>query len=375
MNKHSVLARLGNYVKLARAVKAKQGLGMLRQFAEIAALRKELGRIGPGDYYTYCLHETVIPPEEKRRFVGWRAESRVDTLLNDPRWHCLGLDKVLMYSVLSNNGITIPETKAIYLPGRMRTLRGAVSLTSETDLHAWLRHPGNYPFFSKPSASGFGRGAFLASCYSSADDAVLMKDATRIPVLKFASGFDDIEQLGYLFQTPLQQHVALLDSLGTTPSSLRFMVLYDEVEGPLIHRVFWKIPTGSNASDNFNSGLTGNLAAGIDLDSGSVIRVINGIGSDLHEVERHPDTGFRFSELEVPDWPAVKRLVLDVALTLPKLHFQQWDIALASQGPTVLEVNLFATGGCELTQILYRKGLLDDNLMRFLARHPTNKTR
>lgn len=367
-----ILFRLVGYAKQAWAVKARHGIGMFHQFAEIAALRKAPGRIGPGDYYTYRLYESVIPPEEKRRFVGWRAESWVDTL-NDPRWHCLGLDKVLMYAVLRDSGIAIPETKAIYLPGRRRTLHGAVSLTGEAALQSWLRNADNYPFFSKPSASGFGRGAFLASRYDAADDAVEMKDGTRVPVLQFASGFGDIEQLGYLFQTPLQQHAALLERLGATPSSLRIMILADEAEGPLIHRAFWKIPTGSNASDNFNSGLTGNLAAAIDLDSGSVTRVINGIGSDLHEVEHHPDTGIRFSELRVPDWPGVRRCVLDAALTLPKLRFQQWDVSLTAQAPTVLEVNLFATGGCDLTQILYRKGLLDDNLIRFLNRRASSK--
>lgn len=368
----SILSRLGEYAKLARAVRARHGIGLFRQFAEISALSREPGRIGPGDYYTYRLYESAIPPEEKRRFVGWRAESWVDTL-NDPRWHCLGLDKVLMYAVFRDSGITIPETKAIYLPGRRRTLHGAVSLTSEAELQAWLRDPDNYPFFSKPSASGFGRGAFLASRYDGADDAVVMKDGTCVPVLQFTSGFGDIEQLGYLFQTPAQPDSRLIPILGNTLSSLRLVVLYDEQEGPLLHRALWKLPAGNNMNDNFNYGISGNLVAAMSLDDGRIERAVAGTGQELLEVAVHPDTGLKLAGLAVPDWRQLVDFTFQAALTLPKLRFQQWDIALSDRGPMALEVNLSGTGGCDLTQLLYRKGLLDEDLMRLLNRRARSK--
>lgn len=366
----SVAKKIIEYVGQARAVERRFGISVFRQFSEIASLRRGLGRIGPGDYYTYRLYDPEISDEEKRRFVGWKAEAWVDRL-NDPRWHCLGLDKVLMYALFRDSGITIPETKAIYLPGRKRTLHGAMSLTSEHELHAWLRESPNYPFFSKPSASGFGRGAYLASSYDSSDDTVVMKDGSRVPVSGLANGFGDIELLGYLFQSPLNPDQSLMTALGNTLSSLRLMILFDEIEGPLLHRAFWKIPTGQNMNDNYNSGRTGNLAAAISLDTGRVTRVINGIGADLHEVEQHPDTGYRFINLVVPDWHRVREFVREAALTLPKLRFQQWDIALTNQGPVALEVNLFATGGCDLTQLLYHKGLLDEDMQRFLDRCAT----
>lgn len=363
----SILSRLGEYAKLARAVRARHGIGLFRQFAEISALSREPGRIGPGDYYTYRLYESAIPPEEKRRFVGWRAESWVDTL-NDPRWHCLGLDKVLMYALFRDSGIRVPETRAIYLPGRKRILSGAICLSSEAELHAWLRDLANYPFFSKPSASGFGRGALLAIGYEVGADAIVLNDGSRIPVSSFGQEFHDVEHLGYLFQVPLDHDRRLTSTLGHIPSSLRIMVLIDEEEGPLIHRAFWKIPTGHNYSDNFNSGKSGNLAAAIDAESGRVIRVINGVGLNLREIDAHPDSGVRLRDMVIPDWQEVKEFTLASSRVLPKLRFQQWDIALTNAGPVALEVNLFSTGGGDLTQMLYRKGLLDETMQRFLRR-------
>lgn len=359
--------KIYEYLHLAREVERRYAVPMTRQLAEIVRLNRGPGRIGPGDYYTYGLYDPGLPNDEKFRFVGWKVESRLDAL-NDPRWHCMGLDKVLMYALFQSNGIRIPETKAIYLPGRSRLLDGAMSLTSETELHAWLRNQDHYPFFSKPSASGFARGAYSAIRYEPAEDSVVIKDGKRFPVDSFTCHFEDVEKLGYLFQVPLKQDRRLVPWLGETPSSLRVMVLMDEHEGPLIHRTFWKLPTGNNYSDNFDSGRSGNLAAAIEEATGRVTRVISGVGLELREIERHPDTGMPLKELEIPDWQEVREFVLTAALALPKLRFQQWDIGLTDDGPVAIEVNLFGTGGGDLTQILYRKGLLDETMARFLAR-------
>lgn len=363
----SVAKKIGEYVAQARAVERRFGISVFHQFAEIVRLRRGQGRIGPGDYYAYRLFDPEITEEEKLKFVGWQAEAMLDAL-NDPRWHCLGLDKVLMYALFRDCGIRVPETRAIYLPGRKRILSGAICLSSEAELHAWLRTPANYPFFSKPSASGFGRGAMMAIGYEVGDDAVVLNDGRRIPVSSIGQEFHDVEQLGYLFQVPLGHDRRLISTLGLIPSSLRIMVLTDEQEGPLIHRTFWKIPTGRNYSDNFDSGKSGNLAAAIDCESGRVVRVINGVGLDLREIEAHPDSGARFRDMAIPDWQEVKSFALAASRALPKLRFQQWDIALTNEGPVALEVNLFSTGGGDLTQMLYRKGLLDETLLRFLRR-------
>lgn len=363
-----LLNRLAEYLSQARRVNTEHGLSPIRQLFDIVRLSRAPGRIGPGDYYSYRLFDSALSASDKAEFVGWKVESRLDAL-NDHTWHCLGLDKVLMYSLFQNVGIRIPETRAIYLPGRTRPLAGSIALESQAALHTWLRNPDNYPFFSKPSASGFGRGAFLVDAYDATTDCVLLREGNRIKVTEFEKEFHDIERLGYLFQTPIQADSRLVDSLGKTVSSLRMIVLCDEDEGPLLHRCFWKLPTGTNSHDNYNGGKTGNLAAAINHDTGLITRAINGTGLDLVEIERHPDTGVHLKTLAVPDWQRVRQFTFDAALALPKLRFQQWDIALSNDGPLALEVNLFGTGGCDLTQLLYRKGLLDGTMEAFLSRH------
>lgn len=363
-----LLNRFAEYLSQARRVSSEHGLSPIHQLFDIMRLARAPGRIGPGDYYSYRLFDSTLSDTEKERFIGWKVEPLLDAL-NDRAWHCLGLDKVLMYSLFQNAGIRIPETRAIYLPGRTRPLAGSMALESRAALHAWLRNPDNYPFFSKPSASGFGRGAFLVDAYDATNDCVVLREGNSLKVSEFEQGFHDQERLGYLFQKPIPTDSRLVEKLGKTVSSLRMIVLCDEDEGPVLHRCFWKLPTAANSHDNYNGGKTGNLAAAIDHDSGLITRVINGTGLDLVEIERHPDTGVNMKTLAVPDWQKVRQFTFDAALSLPKLRFQQWDIALSNDGPLALEVNLFGTGGCDLTQLLYRKGLLDGTMRAFLARH------
>jgi len=363
-----LLNNVAAYLALARRVSTEHGIPSLHQFLEIARLSRAPGRIGPGDYYSYRLFEKALSAAEKEEFVGWKGESRLDAL-NDPKWHCLGLDKVLMYSLFQSLDIRIPETRAIYLPERIRPLAGSIALETPAALHAWLKDPANYPFFSKPSASGFGRGAFFAEGYDNASDCVLFRDGSQLRIDDFIGEFHDIERLGYLFQTPVEANTRLVPSLGKLVTSLRMIVLCDAYQAPILHRCFWKLPTGNNTHDNYNGGLTGNLAAAIDRHTGQIVRVINGTGLDVVEVDSHPDTGVSLKTLSVPDWQQVLDFTFRAALTLPKLRFQQWDIALSDDGPLVLEVNLFGTGGCDLTQLLYRKGLWDDKMSAFLSRH------
>lgn len=355
---------------MARRVNAEYGVSLLRQIWDIGRLSWGPGRIGPGDYYSYRLFDKCLSDAEKREFVGWKAEARLDAL-NERSWCGLGLDKVLAYAVLQSNQIRIAPTRAIYLPGRKRPLAGATPLDTQAGLSAWLREPANYPFFSKPAASGFGKGAVWATHYDATTDRLMLRDGSSLGVLAFVDAVHayDHEKLGYLFQDPIETDAMLLPSLGPAVTSLRMMVLQDEHKGPLLHRAFWKLPTGGNMNDNYNGGQTGNLAAAVDMQTGQITRVINGVGLDVVEIDQHPDTGVALRTLAVPNWQQVIAFTFEAALTLPKLRFQQWDIALSKDGPLALEVNLFATGGCDLTQLLYRKGLMDSNMNAFLQRH------
>ena len=363
----SVLTKLADYLQQARQAQQQTGVSPLRQWRELLRLRSSPGRIGPGDYYTYRLFEPDLSLAQKAEFAGWQTEAVLNSL-NDRSWHSLGLDKVLTTELMAAQGLRCTQTHAVYLPGRERLLQQAQALRTKVELQQWLREPAHYPFFGKPAASGFGRGACFATGYEASSDCLLLRDGERLAVEAFAHDGFDHEKLGYLFQQPVEPDPRLRAALGDIVTSLRVMVLCDDTQAPQIHRVFWKLPTGANMNDNFNDGRSGNLAAAIDAGSGRITRVINGSGLQLRDVRQHPDSGVDLHGVSVPDWPAVQAFVLRAALIFPKLRFQQWDIALSEQGPLALELNLFCTGGGDLSQLLYRRGLLDTTMLGFLRR-------
>ena len=134
--------------------------------------------------------------------------------------------------------------------------------------------------------------------------------------------------------------------------------------------MIWKIPVGRNITDNYQHGVAGNLIAAVDPESGIAAQPVLGIGLDCHVVERHPDTNAMLGGFALPQWDVLKEVVLRGTRAFPGLRWQHWDIAFARDGPTALEVNLYAGGGTDIAQVSHGKGLLDDTLSRLVRDSP-----
>ena len=70
------------------------------------------------------------------------------------------------------------------------------------------------------------------------------------------------------------------------------------------------------------------------------------------------------TRLSLPDWHEGVDLCLRAAGTLPDIHTQSWDIALTSDGPTIIEVNF--GGDLNLHQLAHKKGLLQEEYLDHL---------
>lgn len=113
-------------------------------------------------------------------------------------------------------------------------------------------------------------------------------------------------------------------------------------------------------TDNFMHGETGNLIACVDITTGRISNAVTCTEGITVVVERHPDTGARLSNNEVPMWEEVKKLVTAGATLFPGLRMQHWDVALCPDGPVALEVNV--EGSMDLHQIAGFKGINDKTM-------------
>ncbi|KPZ51782.1 hypothetical protein AN389_03902 [Pseudoalteromonas sp. P1-7a] len=88
--------------------------------------------------------------------------------------------------------------------------------------------------------------------------------------------------------------------------------------------------------DNW-SGKQGGIGVNVNIKNGALSS--QGIDYSKNLYTEHPDTHVSFSGLVVPYWEEIINIVKDAALQFPNLRALGWDIALAEDGPLVLEVN------------------------------------
>jgi hypothetical protein len=347
----------------AAAVKRQYRKGWLSQLVEIARLRLGSMRLGAGEYYYYRLFEdSVYTRSAKAEFGGQRFISRLYRELNSIAWDAVLTDKLVFYAVASSLGLPHPSIKAI--AGSRRRNHGSVPCFSPVkEVAGFLRNGISYPFFVKPVKSWVGRGAVAVMQYDPVEDVVMQGNGVKRSLDTFVEELSDPEGSGLMFLELLCPNPITAELGVMAVSSVRMNVLLYE-HGPELAHAVWKIPVGSNMTDNFVGGRTGNIAARIDLETGSVDRVISGVGLNQELLESHPETGMRMLGFALPNWSAAVDLCMSAAAAFPAVQWQNWDIALTSRGPVILELN--TAGGIDLLQTACASGILDERLKRFL---------
>ena len=313
--------------------KSQFDIGLWRQFWQSMLLRFGRGRLDPWEYYFFRVFLDRYPPHEKRRFIGWRREIALDRLLNRGPAREIANDKLRFATFMQEQDMPLPRTVAV-CGGPSPT--GARALADRAAVSRYLKETDDYPVFVKPMRGAHGHAAILLREPPADADA-------------FAARLMKGPQRGYLIQELLRTHPALGAVCGDRLTSVRIVVFPGE-GGPNILSAVWRVPTGANVTDNFNVGFSGNLIAGVDLASGEIARVVQGIGWQTGRVDHHPDTGKSFTGLRLPDWQDLVALCERCMALFPELRLQHWDIALTDRGPVVLELNV--EGGLRTHQIV-----------------------
>ena len=172
---------------------------------------------------------------------------------------------------------------------------------------------------------------------------------------------------GYVLQPLLKPHRDLIPAIGPRLATVR-LVTIASADGPRVFRASWKIPTGSNHADNY--WRSGNMLAGLDLETGKVRQVSTGTGFELKNVERHPDTNADLIGLPVPNWREIKALAVAGANVLRHLAIIGWDIAPADGGAVIVEANQTPDFG--LLQIADRRGILGREFEELISLQRSN---
>jgi hypothetical protein len=292
-------------------------------------------------------------------FVGKRAQRRMHQACNDAGWHAASHDKLLFYTLLKGAGLPCPETIACYVPNGRQALGAA--LRNRGDLTRFLSDPSVYPLFAKPIDGMYSVGAL--HLLGTDGTAVSLKGAGAAELSEVVPFIEAMSESGYLFQRVLEPASELVEAIGTTVPSVRMLLLWGE-QGPAPESAVIKIPLATSVADNF--WREGNMLGAVELETGTIRRVIKGSGDKQAEIERHPDTGAELPGMPIPGWDQIIETCTLSAGLFPGVRTQSWDIALTSSGPVLLEFNL--GGDLNLHQLAHNRGRLTSNFIAHLRR-------
>ena len=353
--------KVSSLIAEALRTRKRSGTVLWRQFWQICYLRLGSCRLDPWEYYFFQVYQDRYSPDEKRRFIGWRGEMRLDLLANAHSARDPVNDKLAFHVLFGKHGVPTAKIAAVYA-GSIPGVPGAAMLAHPDNLRTFLSDAGNYPLFIKPVRGTQGVNTHIA--HDLVNGNVILAANRRTALANFIARLDVTRTGGILFQELLQTSPETEAVCGRRLTSVRIIVITTPA-GPEILSAVWRVPVGANVTDNFNCGRNGNIIAGVDLASGRIQRIVRGIGWDNFIVERHPDTGILFGDLRLPDWRTTCSLCLENAALLPGLRLQHWDVALTDRGPVVLEVNV--EGGMRTHQIVQQRGIYGVRLQKLFA--------
>ena len=364
-----------------QAVERAFGVPLFQQISEIVSIGIAGRRFSPEEYYK--LGVFAAEGDAKKAFLGAKNGQRQNARLSHPQLvqnRRIVDAKVFHAILLEQMGLSVPKTLAQLHPEQM--IGGIEPLRSADDVARFLRESDGFPIFGKPTDASLSLGVVSMKRFDAETDELVLLSGDRVPVTEFAGEVvEKYGTTGYLFQSRIAQHPEIVEACGDAVGTVRIVTLREAVEADVLYAL-WKIPGGQAAADNF--WRSGNMIAHVDAESGTVLRVQQGIGGLQTEITDHPVTGALLVGRTLPNWPATKAAAIKAAQLTPDLRIIGWDIAMGADGPVIIEGN--GNPHHDLYQIAARTGLLSpdfaarfdrieaDNLAEIARRQAVAKT-
>lgn len=149
----------------------------------------------------------------------------------------------------------------------------------------------------------------------------------------------------YVIEAEISQHPYIEKIYHNCINTIRAVtVRHDDGQVELIAATL-RMGAAGNELDN---GSLGGISIGINLSNGKCLRPFATYSTGTEKFFFHPDTGFTFSSLQIPNWEEIKRDIISSAEKLTLLNLAGWDIAVKESGIEVIEANTLF--GIDLTQ-------------------------
>lgn len=231
--------------------------------------------------------------------------------------HTDRLSKLLMYNY---NQSFIIGGKAFIINSEEEFERILVNIVTE---HSKT----NSIFIKKMSDSYGGRSIFR-----------LTKEDFPLEKIKLENLFINVCESAYIFEETIIQHPSLDKLNNSCVNTIRIDSFIDSDGAVETITAFLRMSINNTHVDNASSG---GCFVGINLDEGELkelayTSITRAGGAILHE---HPVSGIVFKAYKIPYIKETKELITRLALLVPSQRLIGWDVAIAEDGPVLIEGN------------------------------------
>lgn len=313
----------------------------------IAAIRSPYG-LTVDEFFYYRLYRPEVSAADCRLFVGKKGQRPLHMACNDTGWFAASHDKALFYTIMQGAGLPVPETIALLARAPRHGFPATVS--SREELGELLAGRDDFPLFAKPVDGIYSIGSLKILGFH--DGTARLEGHADTPLAELYQYMVDSSDSGYLIQRTLAPEPALAEVTGEAIASVRVLVLLSD--RPQVASAVIKVPSSDNIADNF--WRPGNALGAVDHTNGEITRVI--VSRPDGHPPADPEDGrlTRLVGTTVPHWERVFALAAEAASVFPRVRTQSWDVALAREGPTLMEFNF--GGDLNLHQLAHGRGAL-----------------
>ncbi len=336
------LSRVTAYVQVARNIARKQRTSTVWILFRLRYCWHRYG-FAYRDFIQFRFYS--LPLSAPKAYIKKRELESLQALVNPEEARDVVDDKLKFFQRCQQLGLPTPTILGLVDSAQPNHSSDGIPLIRTPEhLLQIVRLGGEGKYLFKPARGFLGAGIKRIELK---DDRLIDDSGEEIAIKEFLDSILEQRSL-FILQKYLLPHSELRPIMpGGNLGTARILTIITGGEAR-VFRAHFKIPTGDNAADNFNSGQTGNLIAQVDLDSG---RLLKSFGPDpkhsglVDEILFHPDNGESLRGFKIPCWQELLATALNGARVFSDLGTIGWDIALTEEGPCLIEGN--GRYGCE----------------------------
>jgi hypothetical protein len=313
-------------------------LPLLRQFLEAVILFVARG-VGLGYYQTAGFWRRDLPWKVKAGQLSAKEYRAAVGALNPTAYRKLSQYKVAEKALLRLFKVPCSEYLGLYSASNGQSAEGN-PLKSPQDLTNFLSGlPELARVCFKPLEGWGGRGFEVVQIKAEGGTRVLERAATgeAMEVAEFCRlVIDRLHGGNSVMERYLEQHPAMARFNPSSVNTLRLWVLQRHGSRPEVILGYLRIGRNGALVDNQSAG---GIVAPLDLECGRLSKAIDGLPG-RHTFPVHPDHGAPIEGERIPFFEESIALAARCLLPFAPMRFAGVDIAIAADGPRVIELNV-----------------------------------